>query len=328
MKRTFKDIMRCTASLLLVLFCLLFAGCGGDDIGADDEGGNGNGGSGSTSSGQVDKKNQNANIPSADNGFDRAIQRIEFPALKKSGNQKVLVYRTSSKTYDKDGVNFSVEWDSDKRSQRWTCYQMHRGFSGSFSRVGNFYFDSANLSADEYWGEFQFFPGYERGHICPSGDRTALSDMNAQTFVMTNMQPQYHQFNGYDDNNSGMWLRMENKLRSWTNSLSVTDTIFVCKGGTIDSEANIIERIDGKLIVPKYFFVAVLRKSQFGYAAMGFWCEQTRTWRSDETLLSHSMSIADLEKLTGIDFFCNLPDDVEKSVEKTFNPSVWKDLNK
>lgn len=267
-------------------------------------------------------------MPSAANGYNKAIQRTEFPALKQGGKQKVLVYRMKSTAYDKDGVNFSVEWDCNKRSQRWTCYQMHRGYSGKYSRVSSFYFDTTNLTADEYYDEFKYFPGYERGHICPSGDRTASEEMNSQTFVMTNMQPQYHQFNGFDKQTgeNGLWVRMENQLRKWADKLSTSDTIFVCKGATIDSEANIITRIDGKLIVPKYFYMAILRKSSFGYAGMAFWSDQTKSWRMNETLRSHAISISELEKRTGIDFFCNLPDDVEARVEKTFNPSVWSGL--
>lgn len=316
MKQYYKYALRCAAMAVLMLSALTFSACGDDE-----EGGNG------SQSGQVDKKNKNANVPSAANGYNKAIQRREFPALKQGGKQKVLVYRMKSTAYDKDGVNFSVEWDCNKRSQRWTCYQMHRGYSGKYSRVSNFYFDTTNLTADEYYDEFNYFPGYDRGHICPSGDRTASEEMNAQTFVMTNMQPQYHQFNGYDDSgNSGLGVRMENQLRKWADKLSVTDTIFVCKGGTIDSEANIITRINGKLIVPKYFYMAILRKSSFGYAGMAFWSDQTKSWRMNETLRSHAISISELEKRTGIDFFCNLPDDVEAQVEKTFNPSVWSGL--
>lgn len=316
MKQCFKYALRYATVVVMMLSALTFTACGGDD----DEGD-------ANQSGQVDKKNKNANIPSAANGYNKAIRRTEFPALKKTGKQKVIVYRMTSTSYDKDGVIFSVEWDCNKRSQRWTCYQMHRGYSGKYSRVSNFYFDTTNLTADEYYDEFKYFPGYDRGHICPSGDRTASEEMNAQTFVMTNMQPQYHQFNGYDDSgNSGLWVRMENQLRKWADKLSATDTIFVCKGGTIDSEANIITRIDGKLIVPKYFYMAILRKSSFGYAGMAFWSDQTKSWRMNETLRSHAISISELEKRTGIDFFCNLPDDVEARVEKTFNPSVWSGL--
>lgn len=318
MKQCFKYALRYAAMVALLLSAFTFTACGGDD----DEEGDGN------PAVQVDKKNKNANIPSVANGYNKAIKRTEFPALKQGGKQKVLVYRIKSTAYDKDGVNFSVEWDCDKRSQRWTCYQMHKGYSGKYTRVSNFYFDTTNLNSNEYWGEYKYFPGgYDRGHICPSGDRTASKEMNAQTFVMTNMQPQYHKFNSYDDNgNNGLWVRMENQLRKWVDKLSATDTIFVCKGGTIDSEANIITRIDGKLIVPKYFYMAILRKSSFGYAGMAFWSEQKNEWRTNETLRSHAISIAELEKRTGIDFFCNLPDDVEAQVEKTFNPSVWSGL--
>lgn len=317
MKQCFKYALRYATVVVMMLSALTFTACGGDD----EEG------SGSQSS-QVDKKNKNANIPSAANGYNKAIQRREFPALKKTGKQKVIVYRMTSTSYDKDGVNFSVEWDCDKRSQRWTCYQMHKGYSGKYSRESNFFFDATNLNSNEYWGEYTRFPGYDRGHICPSGDRTASKEMNSQTFVMTNMQPQYHLFNSYDDKsgNNGLWLRMENQLRKWADKLSATDTIFVCKGGTIDSETNIITRIGGKLIVPKYFYMAILRKSSFGYAGMAFWSEQKNEWRTNETLRSHAISIAELEKRTGIDFFCNLPDDVEAQVEKTFNPSVWSGL--
>lgn len=316
MKQCFKYALRYAAMIALLFSVLTFTACGGDD----DEGD-------ANQSGQVDKKNKNANIPSAANGYNKAIQRREFPALKKTGKQKVIVYRMTSTSYDKDGVNFSVEWDCDKRSQRWTCYQMHKGYSGKYTRVSNFYFDTTNLNSNEYWGEYKYFPGYDRGHICPSGDRTASEEMNSQTFVMTNMQPQYHKFNGFDDSgNNGLWVRMENQLRKWADKLSATDTIFVCKGGTIDSEANIITRIDGKLIVSKYFYMAILRKSSFGYAGMAFWSEQKNAWRTNETLRSHAISIAELEKRTGIDFFCNLPDDVEAQVEKTFNPAVWSGL--
>lgn len=316
MKQYYKYALRYATVVVMMLSALTFTACGGDD----DEG------SGSQSS-QVDKKNKNANIPSAANGYNKAIQRREFPALKKTGKQKVIVYRMTSTSYDKDGVNFSVEWDCDKRSQRWTCYQMHKGYSGKYSRESNFFFDATNLNSNEYWGEYTRFPGYDRGHICPSGDRTASKEMNAQTFVMTNMQPQYGEFNGYDKSgNNGLWLRMENQLRKWADKLSATDTIFVCKGGTIDSETNIITRIGGKLIVPKYFYMAILRKSSFGYAGMAFWSEQTNAWRTNETLRSHAISIKELEARTGIDFFCNLPDDVEAQVEKTFNPSVWSGL--
>ncbi|WP_440423110.1 DNA/RNA non-specific endonuclease, partial [Prevotella merdae] len=253
-----------------------------------------------------------------------------FPALKKTGRQQIIVHRLSNTDYDKDRVNFCTEWDCDKKSQRWSCYQLHRGFSGNHSRTGSFTADPA-LSEGDYWAEYTYFPGFDRGHICPSADRTFSEEANNQTFYMSNMQPQYHAFNGFDKNNNknkGLWLRMEQQLQTWAGNLGPKDTIFVCKGGTIDDEKNIIKRIDGKLIVPKYFFTAVLRKyyinGKHEYIALGYWCDQTNSYRTNETIKQHCMSIEKLEQLTGIDFFCNLPDDIEAKVEKNYNESSWK----
>ena len=312
MKRNYIITLRQLALSAFAVVAALLVSCGDSSYSGAEDGDNGS---------SASKTNKNANTVTT----DRAVLRIEFPALRKTGNQQVIVHRTSSAKYDVDRVNYCTEWDCDRKAQRWSCYQMHQGYSGNYSRVADFMFDPA-LPRGSYWSEFDYFPGFERGHICPSGDRTFAQDANSQTFYMSNMQPQYHCFNGYDNTHEGLWLRMENKLRQWAKSLSKTDTIFVCKGGTIDDEKNIIKRIDGKLIVPKYFFMAILRKDSRGYAAMAFWSEQTNTWRSDETLLSHAISVDELEKLTGIDFFCNLPDAIEEKVEKNFNAAGWAGL--
>lgn len=306
-------ILRPQSILYLCFACLtlFFASCGDDNNPVIDDG---------------KPVNKNANVVTT----DKAVLRLEFPALKKTGRQQIIVHRLSNTDYDKDRVNFCTEWDCDKKSQRWSCYQLHRGFSGNHSRTGSFTADPA-LSEGDYWAEYTYFQGFDRGHICPSADRTFSKEANDQTFYMSNMQPQYHAFNGFDRNNNknkGLWLRMEQQLQTWAGNLGPKDTIFVCKGGTIDDEKNIIKRIDGKLIVPKYFFTAILRKyyinGKHEYLALGYWCDQTNSYRTNETIKQHCMSIEKLEQLTGIDFFCNLPDDIEAKVEKNYKESSWK----
>ena len=118
-------------------------------------------------------------------------------------------------------------------------------------------------------------------------------------------------------------MRMENWLRRITPD-NTTDTLYVCKGGTIDSDENIIERLQGRLIVPRYFFVALLMKNSLGYKAIGLWFEQDENnWHDDEPLSNFAMTIDDLEELTGIDFFCNLPDDIEEDRESTMAIRTW-----
>lgn len=294
--------------LYLLLAVLTLTACGGDD---DDDG--------NSSSSSTSTNNTNMNEITDDG----AVRRLEFPALH-GGNSKVIVYRTGGDTsYDADEVNFCIEWDCDKKSQRWTCYQMHKGYTGNNSRVVSGYLFDPNLDDDEYFDSDLFYgSGYDHGHICPNADRKFSYEANYQTFYLTNMQPQYNKFNGYSGSSEGLWLRIEEQVRSVTPSAS-SDTLYVCKGGTIDSEENIIEYIDDQLIVPRYFFTALLLYSNESYRAIGFWVEQENDYKTDVSITDLVCSIDDLEELTGIDFFCNLPDDIEKSVEKSYNLSAW-----
>jgi endonuclease G len=131
------------------------------------------------------------------------------------------------------------------------------------------------------------------------------------------MQPQYNPFN------AGIWAVLEDNIRNWAKATN-NEILYVCKGGTIDKEANILKRIKGKLIVPKYFFCALLLKTKSGtYRAAGFWFLNESNDRSTEPLADFIMSVDELEAKTGIDFFCNLPDDIENRVEKSVSVKAW-----
>ena len=112
-------------------------------------------------------------------------------------------------------------------------------------------------------------------------------------------------------------------MRKWIANSPATDTMYVCKGGTIDDEANIIERVKDKLIVPKYFYMAILYKNSEGYKAIAFWAENLDEDKSKDDLRNYVISIDELEERTGIDFFCNLPDGIENMVEANANTQIW-----
>ena len=148
---------------------------------------------------------------------------------------------------------------------------------------------------------------------------------------MTNMQPQYGTFN-----QRGTWYNMEVELRKFAPKID-TDTLYIVKGGTIDavgSESNILgwkkngassnTQLPGYIPIPKYFFVAVLKKEynktnkSYSYSAFGFWFpHENKAFDSkNDKLSNYVVNIKTLEERTGIDFFCNLPDETEKKVEE------------
>lgn len=258
-----------------------------------------------------------ANVNKNNTSIQPLLGRLEFPKVK-GGSSMVIIHKTAD-AYS-NGVNYAVEWDSEKKSSRWTCYQMiykdNMKFTGGAGRANEFKEDpdlpqSLRLADTNaaYKGS-----GFTRGHICPSADRQYSVAANAQTYYFTNIQPQYYNFNA-GDNYTSAWVRLENKVRDWA-KVSTTDTLYVVKGGTIE-DSQLLMTIKNELRVPKYFFVALLMKNHLGYKAIGFWMEhKTTPYTGQEKLSSYAVNIHTLEARTGIDFFCNLPDKVEKEVEE------------
>lgn len=303
-----------------VIIAMTITACSSDD----------NGGEGGSS--------QQPNVNKNTDYADAAATRIEVPHLR-GGNSKFIVYRVNDRNFDKDGVNYSVEWDRDLKANRWTSYILTKqNIKGNVSRYnGDYYasetsagstyhFDLDNLSLSDYYtyssnGNTYCYihraKGFDHGHICPSADRLYGNEINEQTFNITNMQPQYSVFN------SGLWATMEGWIRNFvkSNKFGGSDTLFVCKGGTIDQPEQILSKLDGKFIIPKYFYATVVwkRSAINAYSGIAFWFEQANVNHGDDALKGYAISIDELEKKLGgnIDFFCNLPDDIETKVEKT-----------
>ena len=291
--------------LSLLCISLTLTACGGDD---DD-----NGGGGSSSAQANSNRNVSASQPE--------ISRLEFPKVK-GGNSFVVIHKVNNAP-DPDGVNYSIEWDKDKKAQRWSCYQMNKGYVGNAGRAPEFTEDPDIPSSYRLDNSSYYYSGsgFQRGHIIPSADRQYSVSANRQTFYYSNIHPQYGGFNS-GKNYDSPWLRLEDQVRTWTRRSS-TDTLYVCKGGTIDSEDNILMRIKDQLIVPKYFFVACLAKGKTGYSAIAFYIKHDNNDHGANPLSDYAMSIDQLEEKTGIDFFCNLPDNEEKRVEGSYSLNVW-----
>ena len=242
--------------------------------------------------------------------------RLEIPKLKGGVVNMFLVKKLSS-----GEVNFCIEWNIAKKAQRWSAFRWDNTNSGGYiKREDNFIEDTDipeeyRTSYDNYRGS-----GYTRGHICASADRWNSLEANRQTFLYSNMQPQLYSFN------VGIWANLEMKVRSW-NTADFRDTLYVVKGGTIDHSSDIVEKTSTGLIVPKYFFMAILCKNKStvnnGYKAIGFYMEHRSFYEDEKTLSPYIVSIDNLERLTGIDFFCNLPDRIEEQVESNVTPAAW-----
>lgn len=269
-------------------------------------------------SGSTTDNNVNRNALSSKYDKDKYMWSLEWPRINETDNNTWVVKSTSEY-----GVTFSLEWSNSLIANRWTCYTMHNGNnSNTVSRKDAFAEDPELPSSTRSTLNDYSNSGYSRGHLCPSADRLCSREQNSQTFYLSNMQPQWQSHNG------GIWLRLENKIRNWD---EICDTLYVVKAATISdvtlnnspSAGIYTQKCNNRLPVPKYFYMAVLARTGNTYKAVGFWTEHTDDAQTSTSLASCAITIDELERRTGIDFFCNLPDDIEDAVEATYDSSFW-----
>lgn len=242
---------------------------------------------------------------------------LEYPHLAEDSTMNQLIIKSTANY----GITYSLEWSYKDKANRWTCYQMHSGnMAENVTRHDSFKEDPEipsqyRSTLADYSGS-----GFSRGHLCPSADRLCSTEQNEQTFYLSNMQPQWQNHNGV------IWLNFENKIREWADNC---DTLYVVKAATIRSDQVYEEKCNNSLLVPRYFYMAILQydKSTDSYEAMGLWTEHKNVSVKNADFKDYAITIDKLEEYTGIDFFCNLPDDIEDKVERELNLNKWGNQN-
>lgn len=151
--------------------------------------------------------------------------------------------------------------------------------------------------------------GYDRGHMCPAADNKWSKKAMEESFLFTNMCPQ----NG--NLNRGDWNEMEMACRKWAKKYG--DLYIVCGPILYKGKHKTIGK--NKVVVPEAFFKVVLRTGD-NPQAIGFIYKNTSGNRPKDSYVN---TVDEVERITGIDFFPSLPDDVEKNVEATANIANW-----
>ena len=237
----------------------------------------------------------------------------------------------ASKNYLMEKPQFTICYNSDTLNPNWVAWHLAASDLGGADRADTFRPDT-ELPAGWYAvrkNDYKFtYYGFDRGHICPSADRTANTEDNSMTFLMTNMVPQA------PDNNRIVWVALEKFEREQV--LSGKEAYIFAgpygKGGTGDKgyfEEIPITLKDGRelsIVVPSHTWKIILfmpegendfertaRSGQVEILAVNVpnekGCGKNGSWEQ------YLCSVNYIEEITGYDFFELLPDDVEEEIE-------------
>lgn len=210
--------------------------------------------------------------------------------------------------------NYSFLWDYSNLVAPWVAYPLCVwNMSGKAGRTNAWDLDPllpANKQPVLTRGFSEGNAGwFARGHQIASADRQTSYSSNAMTFYGTNMTPQIN--NGF---NADIWANLEGKVRSWAGR---SDTLYVVTGCVIDYKDGetvkyAVDNYGKKVTVPTAYYKVVLRYMKnstvgySGYSACAVWLDH-KVYSTKNIDSKYSMSVKDLEKKVGMDFFVNLP---------------------
>ena len=245
---------------------------------------------------------------------------LELPAMD---NPALGYYSHSFQMNGKTYRNYSFGWSQKDRVALWVAYPLCPLYlNGNAGRTNAWALDP--LLGEDSAAPFGGYAGdYARGHQLPSADRQCSEAANAQTFYGTNMTPQLNA------HNEGIWSNLEGKVRTIAQG---SDTTYVVTGVMVSATSKKEKDSYGQSVtIPDAYFKAMLRYSKTStlgqWNAAAFYLEHRNY--SESLGKSHSMSIDELEEITGIDFFVNLPakigEEQAAKVEATnpANVSLW-----
>lgn len=212
----------------------------------------------------------------------------------------------------KNYLGMNISFNPQAHEPNWVAWELTRKETeGTVDRAKTFLTDESVPGCADPWD--YSYSGYDRGHMAPAGDMKWDRQAMKESFYMTNICPQLNSLN------SGAWRTLEEKCRVWAQADSA---IVIVAGPVLTDE--LTETIgDSRVVVPKRFFKVVLSPYSNPPRGIGFIMNNGKVAGG---MQQAAVSIDEVEKITGHDFFSALPDEVENAVESQCNFNHWSTL--
>jgi len=145
-------------------------------------------------------------------------------------------------------ADYVVSYNSGRKVPNWVSWELNSSYLGSVARQDDFRPDDTlpstlpQASLADYMNS-----GFDRGHMCPSADRTLTTTANSQTFYLTNMVPQA------GNNNRGPWAVLEDECRAIAQTgkelFIIAGPVFSSKSGMLGSGLSVPDKTFKVIVV-------------------------------------------------------------------------------
>ncbi|MFT3910198.1 MAG: DNA/RNA non-specific endonuclease [Ferruginibacter sp.] len=223
--------------------------------------------------------------------------------------------------YYMDKGYYILSYNKNLSLPNWVSWHLAPSDIGTTPRQDDFRSDEA-LPATWYRVSDVSYSnsGFDRGHSCPSNDRTSTIAANSSTFLMTNMTPQAPFLN------QGRWQKLEDSCNEMVTNKG-KEVYIICGSygvGGIGTNGLMTEIDNGRISVPQYNWkvVVVLPNGNNDFSRID---NNTRVisviMPNDNSIgittnwKGFRVSVHDIEQATGLNLLSNLPASVQQAIK-------------
>ena len=234
------------------------------------------------------------------NSVETITTNYELPQILDSRSQQIIEH-----------FAYTVSYNHDWLIPNWVAYELtDHEVSGEQQRSNHFAPDPL-VHGDPVVTKDYSNSGYDRGHMAPAADMKWSEQAMRESFYLTNICPQNH------NNNAGDWKDLEELGRDLAQRYK---SIYICCGPIV-TDASTTIGTNHKIVVPQSFYKVFLRhKSGGSWTSIGFVMPNAP---GNRPLMTYMLPVDEVEQLTSIDFFYNLPDSIEDIIEADYTISDW-----
>ncbi len=228
-------------------------------------------------------------------------RKMELPGRMKGVPERIIAH-----------TGYTLSFNREHNAPNWVAWELTADEAeGTVPRADDFLPDPQvpgphRVTTDDYKGS-----GYDRGHMVPAADMKWSQKAMKECFYMSNICPQDHGLN------AGPWSTLEKACRRWAGQ---EGRVYVACGPVYRGKG---QKSIGKMLkitVPDGFFKVVLSLKKGEEKAIGFYYANRK---GKQPMDRAAMTVDAVEEMTGIDFFVNVPDALERRVEATANLKSW-----
>ena len=248
----------------------------------------------------VSQNTSAANNATASANNKPAVKMMELPAPLNDRPEKILRRK-----------GYTTSYNSKTKNPNWVAWHLTKSHTyGQNQRSKEVFHEDEQVAAPRATDWDYYNSRYDRGHMCPAGDNKWDATAMNQTFLFTNICPQNHGLNKYE------WNDVEIMCRDWARQYGAID--IVC--GPIyygRGEQKTVGK--NKVWVPAACFKVVLCRQGQPHALVFIYRNEGRK----QQMVDAVHTVDDIERITGMDFFPALADDIENRVEAKAELSKW-----